>query len=212
MKGVQCSERAPGSYPLREITNGPGELHDLTARPHRSNRVLRIGQRGLRKVTEFPEAQEYSGGFDRRETGSHEVSGIMETTLDFRGGTRLDDRAEYNRGIEIEGTRQVRSSRTSSSILAAVPGGKPRFRTCQFHPCLDRAARVSRPSWAILSRASSRDPTGGLRSREGPSSATTSSRSVTRIVSPARARRTYSDRRAFSCLMPTALMGTQGNH
>lgn len=96
MKGVQRSERAPGSYPLREITDGPGDLHDLTAHPHRSNCVLRIGERGLRKVTEFSKTQEDASGFDRRETGSHEVAGIMETPLDFRGGTRLDDRAEYN--------------------------------------------------------------------------------------------------------------------
>ena len=47
---------------------------------------------------------------------------------------------------------------------------------------------------------------GGDCRRAGPSSATTSSRSLTRMVSPPRAIRTYSDRRAFNCLMPTDFM------
>lgn len=56
---------------------------------------------------------------------------------------------------------------------------------------------------------------GGDCRRAGPSSATTSSRSLTRMISPPRAIRTYSDRRAFSCLMPTDFMSVMvvtGSH
>jgi hypothetical protein len=103
--------------------------------------------------------------------------------------------------------------RLSGSLLAQLveqglraPGSSPRPRLRQLQAPFGCAALVISPAAASLEQLLEAVGDGGL-APGWPKLATTSSRSVTSTVSPAFARRTYSDSRALSCLIPTTFMG-----
>ncbi len=90
-----------------------------------------------------------------------------------------------------------RSARTSSRLATGAGlGGAPDPASAGGASTPDRTASVRKASAGT-----------GLRlSRNGPNSATTRSRSVTSMVSPEAASRTYSLKRLFSALIPIDLM------
>ena len=96
-----------------------------------------------------------------------------------------------------------RSLRISPRRAFADPAASPSPFAFHVQRRFGKLARVTSPRSASESRSPSSESGALACLRAGRSSATTSSRSVTKTVSPLRTSRRYSDNLDFSCLTPT---------
>ena len=96
-----------------------------------------------------------------------------------------------------------RSLRISPRRAFADPAGSPSPFAFQVQRRFGKLARVTSPRSASESKSPSIESAAPSCLRAGRSSATTSPRSVTSMVSPLRTSRRYSDNLDFSCLTPT---------
>ena len=130
-----------------------------------------------------------------------ESAGDQELVPDFRGRLAVfrEKMSERDRGIEIN-QRSLRSCSSARSSLrkdiSGLRGGGP---------APGRAGGVIQP-WRTASASKASASTGLRLFSGGTSSATTRSRSVTRMVSPRSARRTYSLSLFLRTFIPTALI------
>src|SRR2546428_7139008 len=208
---IQGTQRLARGHVPGQLADRGCELPQLAPRPQLLQLALDVGDAGFRYPAELAHPKERPRGFHEREARREQGLRRLETGLDLACRAGLERRPQQRRSVHIQSGQahpSERSPRTSSRIRWALPAGSPSPRTFQVHLPLGKLARVSSPASASVSSTSSSVSAGADRRLTGRNSATTSSRSVTRTVSPAFTCRMYSERRAFSSLMPTDFMAS----
>src|SRR6266545_3490204 len=190
---VDCVERAQAAFgggPPREITDFPGDFDKVHFGPEGLQLPLEILEAlGFPRVIQA-EAQNGSLGLNPDKAGSQEARRRPNPLLCLFGPLLLEEHSQQRRSLQkerahLDSLRRASRSFSEEKSFAWIFFAKP------FQPAGPSVARVASPRSARASSASSRgrEPVGCRLA--GRSSATTSSRSVTKMVSPALASRTY---------------------
>src|SRR5579875_715905 len=206
---MDCVERSQG--PSRRDLAGlradrRRHFPKLASRPYGADFPFRVSELRLTHRAELPQAVKRARRLNQGQPRGYQSGRRRDHRFNFWTGSIFEDRPQDRGGVQIKARGlgwPHRSPRTSLSRASAAPAAIPSPFAFHFHWRFGSLARVISPRSASESRRPSSEFAAAHCRRAGRSSATTSSRSVTKTVSPPRTSRRYSESFAFSCLTPT---------